>query len=243
MKYDSAIYNHNKALEFGVIEGDSIGLARTYNNLGVSYFNDGDLDLAKNYFKLALDIRILLKQEEDYGESYNNLGEVYRTMGSYDTAFDHYDLAMRYHKENNNLLGQVYTLESVGTGHLDQGRLNSALTSFNKGLQLSKSLGSRKWTSKFYKNMAAIAEKKGDYGLALEYSQSYKRSYDSLLSAKKIDDIQRLKDRFELEKKEIELARLEKEYKLAEKESQLQKVSKLWWGALFFTFPVIIFSF
>ncbi|QTD39351.1 tetratricopeptide repeat protein [Polaribacter batillariae] len=51
-KIDSAIYYHQKSLNLKIEIKDSIGIADSYNNLGIILDEEGNyLDALKNYFK------------------------------------------------------------------------------------------------------------------------------------------------------------------------------------------------
>ena len=60
-----------------------------YNNLGVAYNNNGELQKAIDNFSISIKIK------DNYANGYNNLGSVYDDLGKFDEAIDNYCKALK----------------------------------------------------------------------------------------------------------------------------------------------------
>ena len=156
-----AIVYYEKSLNVKQEISDSLGMSRTYNNLGLIYFNIGDFQKAVDFYSLALKIKQNLKftdtdikikernkkrNDRGIGISYNNIGNVYIRWGKYEEALKFYQKAERIFIEldfpqglssTSNNMGLIYDNLAQFT---DTIRLNKALSLFKQGLKVNKEL-------------------------------------------------------------------------------------------------------
>lgn len=79
-----------------------------YNNLAVTYMNEGNLDLAEKYFKQAIFFK------PDMAVSYSNLGTLYADRGDYSMAMEFYNKASVISGEtpqNHTNIANVYFVQ------------------------------------------------------------------------------------------------------------------------------------
>ncbi|CAM4895674.1 unnamed protein product [Rotaria socialis] len=96
--YDKALMNLKKAVEIqeATLPSDSLALAKTYNNLGATYYFQEEYDLSLNCYRKALKIRekMLPNNHPDIGASYNNIGQLYGRKENYEKALEYYEKSM-----------------------------------------------------------------------------------------------------------------------------------------------------
>jgi len=62
---------------------------RAHYNLGIAYFNLGEMKKAKNAYKMAIKIK------PDYKHCHYNIGLIYETKGDFKHALNHYEKALK----------------------------------------------------------------------------------------------------------------------------------------------------
>ncbi len=70
---------------------DLRGMAASYNNLGVSYRNQGALDKALEYYLFSLRIYDNLKNEDGVATTQNNIGTIYSLKKDYGQAMKYFE--------------------------------------------------------------------------------------------------------------------------------------------------------
>ncbi len=96
--------------------------AMKFNNLGVTSFHNGDLELARDQFLEAV------ARDDSFAECYNNLGLVYTELGETDAAAEAFQKAIRLNSDLHaayNNLGYVY---------YKQGNFDRAVEMYNEAL-------------------------------------------------------------------------------------------------------------
>jgi tetratricopeptide (TPR) repeat protein len=75
--------NHKRALKAAEEIKDELGVASSYHNIAVTYYERDKLNEALKYYNKSLDIQLkkLGKDHPNVATSYNNIGAVYRAQG------------------------------------------------------------------------------------------------------------------------------------------------------------------
>ena len=96
--YDEALVTLKKAIEIQekTLPSDSLLLAKTYNNMAVTYEFRTQYDLAAKYYKKTLKIRqaALPPEHPDIAAVYNDLGCMYHSKGDYTEALKHFEKSL-----------------------------------------------------------------------------------------------------------------------------------------------------
>ena len=177
--YQQALTSYTEALK---IQKKLVGeqhpdTAKSYNEMGLTYYMLGKYSSALEYFKKALDIRqsILKVDHPDIATSYNNVGSIYDAIGDSKSALKYLDKAL---KLQIVILGEYH--QDTATSYNNIGSIYDALGNFNLSLEYyEKALNIRiklfgkisKDTANSYNNIGFVYFKLGNYDLALEYYQ------------------------------------------------------------------------
>jgi preprotein translocase subunit SecA/nephrocystin-3 len=96
--YDQALINLKKAIEIQekTLSIDSLALARTYNNLAITYYYMNKYDLASDYYNKSLKIEetVLPPEHPSIAFTYNNLGMMYNDMKDYSEALIYFQKSL-----------------------------------------------------------------------------------------------------------------------------------------------------
>jgi tetratricopeptide (TPR) repeat protein len=95
-----------------------------HNNLGHSFFQQGQVDEAIAQFQKAVEI------EPDYAEAHNNLGNGFFQLGRVDEAIAQYQKALQIMPDNAEVR------DNLGNGFFQQGRMGEAVSQYQKALQI-----------------------------------------------------------------------------------------------------------
>ena len=186
--YDKALSYFNLGLRQALEQnGEQNNRVSTfYNNLGVTYHNQGDYGKALEYTNKALTIRktLLGDNHPDVAKSYNGIGVIYDEQGDYIKALEYYNKALSIwlycFKEDqldeatyyNNILSLATCFNNIGSVFFGHGDFNEALENYNKALSFYESIfgDSDLSVARCYSNLGLVYNKLGEYNKALEFS-------------------------------------------------------------------------
>lgn len=149
--------------------------AASYNGIGIINGDLGKYDLALEFLKKALGIRLKMlgAEHESTADSYNNIGNLYHIQGNYDRALDYYQKAQKIFEK---VLGAEHpdtanTYVNIGNVFYRQGNYDLALDFFHKALEIRrKVLGNEHPDIAMpYNNIGNVYYRQGNNDLALEF--------------------------------------------------------------------------
>ncbi len=169
--YTSAIDLYLSSLRIEEQEGDSLGIAESYTNLGVAHMNILDYSEAKEYFLKALLYFKRINHDRLIATNLNNLGALANMHGDYKLAIDYLLEAGNYQKKNQNIHGEVLLMENLSEGYFKLELIDS-LQSINneiiKSLDTSILIRAKKV---FVANQGRIAALNHQYRKAIQFFQ------------------------------------------------------------------------
>ncbi len=118
-------------------------LANIYNNIAVVFKKSGDFLQSRRYNRVALQMRIELKDSLQIALSYNNLGNTfsYNDPASCDSVFYFVNKALEIRKKINNPMGIAQSWNNLGTYYLNMEIPDSALVYYHKSYNENVKLG------------------------------------------------------------------------------------------------------
>jgi tetratricopeptide (TPR) repeat protein len=178
-KYDTSIICASSAITVAeklasssspiVVKASKKGIAKTYNNIGIIYDEQGNYPKALEYYFKAL------KMEEDAGDKgrqadvSGNIGIVYREQGDEPKALEYYLKTLQIKEELGDKEGQARVMGNIGNAYSDQGDNTKALEYFLKALKMAEESGYKKGQAINTGNIGNIYKDRRDYTKALEY--------------------------------------------------------------------------
>lgn len=137
--FDEAINYYNTAISLLKENGGEMSLIRTATkNLGRCYQEQGELDLAEQTYKMALDMAIEESNQRAINFLYNDLGRIYEAKGDLETALTYFNrfLELSQLEDNDYALGLAYN--NVGFIEYKLDRDNEASSFLNRALEVSE---------------------------------------------------------------------------------------------------------
>ena len=150
-------------------------LARTYGEMGVVYWNQGNLEEAMKWYDKALEIqeKVLDPLSPDLATSYNNIGTVYDDQGKYEEAMKWYDKALEIREKVLDPLSPALAISygNKGVVYWNQGKNEEAMKWLDKALEIQEkvldSLSPALATS--YNNKGLVYLNQGKYEEAMKW--------------------------------------------------------------------------
>ena len=173
--YDLALKYYNRAMHIAEANNDVMNMAKSYNNIALTYNNQGDYTGALEYFNKALNIFTANLSEDhiNLATSYNNIGLALFNKGQYDKALEYYNKALKICQaifdENNIELVAIYN--NMGSLYAKRKKYSKALKYYNKVLAIQETNLDEEHIdlATSYNNIGSLYSKKGRYNKALKY--------------------------------------------------------------------------
>jgi len=210
---------------------DTLGIASCYNNLGICYQNDFDLNLSLNYYQRSLELYENLSEKLYMIVAMNNIGNVYGTIGDSQKRLEYLNKSLELTREISNSRAEVNVLNNLAHYYYSVGNYDDAIHFLN--LSLAKAIEGRvtEFIPSIFEYLSEVSNAKGDYRKAFEYHRKFVSLKDSIYneSRNKIFDLQ-VAYITERENKENEMLRLQNSMKDMEVSRQIRY--KLFFGLL-----------
>ena len=223
--------SHFKALEYFIkaqriqekLKDPNIGI--TLTNIANSYLHEKSFDKAFEYYtnaKISLDKN---PNPRALGEWYNNFGLYFKAKDNPTKAIENWNSAIATFSSIDDKFGVADTYIYLGQLYLDQNKLQEALNSANKSLQLAKEIDVLEQIVISEKLLSDIYSKQGNSDQALLHYKLFSKANDSLVNETNIRKSVEEEMNFEFEKREaLQKKELEKKEILLKEQSKRNKL-------------------
>ena len=178
------------------------------HNLGEAYRLAGQLDNAIKHFTETLLLNQSVKDRVIEGYTLGNLGMVYATQYKLEPAKKHLNEALNILTSLEDIYAiSIYKAE-LGMVYQQERNLALAETHFLEALDMAQKAGLKEQIRDFSAKLMEFYKTRGNYKKALEYQQLYQVYHDSLVDKEKIQEHERLKAGYVIDKRETEIGAL-----------------------------------
>jgi len=149
-------------------------LGYCYNNIGVYYHSQGEMEKSLDYYLKSLEIRKEINDKKGMAQNYSNIGVLYRMYGIYDKSLEYLLKSLKIREELNlkEEIGGSYS--NIGLVYYDQKSYEKALEFHNKALKIAVEMNNKKAMAMSYNNMGSA------YSLMKQYDKSLENYKNSL---------------------------------------------------------------
>ena len=158
-----------QALALATEINDKKGMAASYNNIGVSYRNQGALDKALENYLMSLRIYDELKNLEGIATTKNNIGTIYSLKKDYGQALKFFEDSYQQFTQLSDKQKMIGSLNNLGNIHSDLQLYEQALKYYSQALQMNEQTG--KIYSDPLNNIGNLYFKQGNFQRATDYYQ------------------------------------------------------------------------
>jgi len=129
-----------EALSIAIEKSDSIGMANSYNNLGLAYKNHGALDNALEYYLLSENIFRKAGKKEGLAVTHSNIGTIYSARKDYARAMQYFEVALSEFSSMKDSARWAGVLNNMGIIMGQQNETEKALNFFNEAISVYKGM-------------------------------------------------------------------------------------------------------
>jgi len=142
--------------------------AKTFNNLGIIYFDQGNYPEAlRNYFA-SLKIKEITHDKKGIAGSYNNIGNVYCFQGNYTEALKNYFASLSISEALGDKKGISDSDNNIGNIYFKQGNYPEALKNYVASLKIREEISDKNGMADSFGNIANVYKDQGKYPEALK---------------------------------------------------------------------------
>ena len=144
-------------------------MAASYNNLGISYRNQGALDLALENYVQSLTLYSAIQNAEGIASSKNNIANIYSMKKDYGQALKYFE------ESHNGFVGLgdrdkiIGSMNNLGNLHSDLQLYDQALNYYTEAWKLSEKSSSR--SADPLSNIGSLYYRQGNFQRAIEFYQ------------------------------------------------------------------------
>lgn len=172
---EKALVYGNRALELSVRLGFDKGIAQSYNDLGIIYYDMEDYSKALEFYNNSLQTRRKLNDKNGLASLYMKIGIVYEATGEFDRAIENSQKALTIYEELQNDYGITACINNIAVLNFDIGNIDEALKYYLKVVEIRKRINDVRGLAGTYVNIASIYVKKNDNNEAIKH---YLKSLD-----------------------------------------------------------------
>lgn len=172
-KYESLQTNYGKSLELRLqalkireFLKDSLGLAKSYHNMGMLFRYQKEYDKSKFYFFKSIEIQKRNIDSTQFARTNNMLGVSYYYNKQNDSAMYYYKLSRNYYP---TAFGKTRSNENIATIYYTTGDYEKALEIYKDNLALYKSVRNNKFIITVQMHLAKIYSDLGQHKEAVHY--------------------------------------------------------------------------
>ena len=159
-----------------------VSLASSLNNMGLFYFNQGNIPKALESYHKSLKIQEQLGDLFGMATSYNNIGVIYDNQKDTSLALNYYFKSLASYKAVDDKNGMATSYNNIGVIYDKQLNFQKALENYQKSLAILEELGNKKGVATTLNNIGTLYEDVKEVSRALEYY------YKSLQLREEIED-------------------------------------------------------
>ncbi|MDW3194272.1 MAG: tetratricopeptide repeat protein [Cytophagales bacterium] len=244
--YDSAIVCYLKGATY--CENHPIyDCAMLYNNMGITYQDQGEYEKAESYNYKALKVRSEALDSIGIADSYINIAGVHWYKGQIDSATFYVNRAYDIYLDRQYVRGQSLCLNNLGAVYNYQGKYNAAIDAYEKSISLHKKTLDRENLGVAYFNIAepylalkkyqqvltyldsalTVAGKVGSKMILRETYNLQSRAYEQMGQIRDAWNSKELyhsyKDSITIESTDRQVAELETKFETEEKERKINE--------------------
>ena len=210
-EWDKALDYYQQAAEF-CKQGDiKRGLSSAYNNIGAIYVEQKKYELAHQYYTLAFKLAIEISDQNSIAVAYLNLGEISFFKGDLKKSKLQIEKSLRIFDSIGYTPPSAYTF--IAKTYKDLNEIDRAETNALRGYRLSQKEGDLKYSYENARTLSEVFAAKENFKEANYYTNQAMLYNDTIVSSKKLNEVEKLELRSMLSEQDEKLNRLEEKNK------------------------------
>lgn len=205
---EEALDYFNKAYAVWIKMNYKSGMVRALNNIASVYEKQKKDSLALGYYTPTLKLCEEIQDSAFTSQVLNSIGMIHLRQKAYGKAMTVQERALRLATAVKHALLQAQCYGAMSEIYANLGQPEKALTAANKALENALKVTSKTDLRDSYLRLYKAHEKLNNYREAYKFQSLYLVLSDSLKNSENVNSIEKLKSRYELDKKESEISLL-----------------------------------
>jgi tetratricopeptide (TPR) repeat protein len=160
-----------KALKLFVEEKDSMNIAHTFTEIGISHHHQGDYKAAREQYVKALELHKAVGNSSGVAMTLRKIGIIESEQKEYDQAFNTFQVALQIEKENRNVEGIANLINNIGVIFYEKGEYDKALEYYSQSMPLFRETNNLNRLPAAYHNLSRVYLAQAKVDSALIYAQ------------------------------------------------------------------------
>ena len=198
-EFDRAFSYHFKCLSMRSGKADTVGMAKSLNNIGSVHYELGNYDSAKYYLLRSIELKEEHGETERLAFSLSTLGRVYADQGKLERAMLCYRRALAKINPKSETQQYAYTLGHLAMASLEAGKADSAMWLNEKALEYAGRLQGNDLLASTYQAHSKILFRLGRYQEAYAFQEKYQEYRKKILDEDKQRAISELEIKYQTE--------------------------------------------
>lgn len=192
-----------KAIKEGKIDKPKpIQMSTFYNNLGMIYAKEKNIDSALIFYQNSLEIKKTLDDPASLADLKTNMASLFLEKGDVQKALSFTNESLAFHQRTKMTEDLWFDYDNMAHILAKKLQIEQALKFANKGLELAKTLKNNLKIRDSYETLAELNQLNGNFKTSLEYTQKIIAINDSIITETNSEKIAELQEKYESEKKE-----------------------------------------
>ena len=147
------------------------GMVRNYNSIGRVHADNGNLDLARDYFMKALNTEKQVGDKRVLAGCYNNIGISYYLQNKFSQAIEYYSKSLKMAEEIGDKQSMSERYNNIGLVYADNKNPDMAIEFYLKSYKIDEELGDKKGMAIVLGNIALIKIQLKKYKEAILFAE------------------------------------------------------------------------
>lgn len=160
-----------KALHLFEALKDSMNIAQTFTEMGVSDHQQGDYSAAHDHYLKALELHKAFRNAGGVAMTLRKIGIIETEVKDYDQALNTFQAALKIEREINNVEGIANLLNNIGVIFYEKGDFGKALEYYRQSMPLFKETNNLNRLPAAYHNLARVHLSQHRIDTALQFAQ------------------------------------------------------------------------
>lgn len=192
-----------KAIKEGKIDKPKpIQMSTFYNNLGMIFAKEKNIDSALIFYQNSLEIKKTLDDPASLADLKTNMASLFLEKGDVQKALSFTNESLAFHQRTKMTEDLWFDYDNMAHILAKKLQIEQALKFANKGLELAKILKNNLKIRDSYETLAELNQLNGNFKTSLEYTQKIIAINDSIITETNSEKIAELQEKYESEKKE-----------------------------------------
>jgi serine phosphatase RsbU (regulator of sigma subunit)/tetratricopeptide (TPR) repeat protein len=182
---------------------DTIWYAGALHNLGLNFINEGDYKTGDSLISKAYELNKLINNSTYLLNNLSVLASIASEQGDFLQALE-YDLIVQNHYDSiRDIEGMALIRINIAIVYFQLGQKELAYSTLNKGIEIAKENGFKKWEWRGYQNLSVFYSLDGNYEAALENYILFKSIKETVINEQSALKLNSLTE--ELNQKQLEI--------------------------------------